>query len=167
MGSLASLETLNLDVPSACLRSAAISSSSLFATACNSVCVGGSLTVRPSWATPLLLALVPPMALFRSMLLTSPVGPCGPCGPSLPGIPCGPEVVPLAEMDAMDEVDTLDAALCGMCCSCPSRPSSPLLLATALIHASTTSAVVQRRATSSARTLRAVGRVSVRARAVA
>ena len=51
-------------------------------------------------STLLVLALVPPMALFRSMLLTSPVGPGGPCGPEA------------LEMDVMDEVDRMDLADC-------------------------------------------------------
>ena len=46
-------------------------------------------------STPLLLAEVEPMAVLRSMLLTSPTGPCG------------PEAL---EMDAMDNVDSMDVA---------------------------------------------------------
>ena len=49
-------------------------------------------------STLLLFAEVEPMALFRSMLLTSPVARGGPCGPEA------------LEMDAMDNVDSMDVA---------------------------------------------------------
>jgi hypothetical protein len=60
-------------------RSAAISSSSLFASACISACVGGSLTAIPSGATLFELLEVPERSL----------GPAGPWMPCSPCSPCG------------------------------------------------------------------------------